>query len=104
MNSGALCQELGIKKQILNQEMFPAPITQKVIRVLQALCQKLGAETKPGFLILSQMHMYQREERSREERGGRRREGKAAAQGQIAPSCLLKREKEKKEEEGKYSA
>ena len=53
MNSGALCQELGIKRQILNQEMFPAPITQKVTRVLQALCQKLGAETKHVFLLMS---------------------------------------------------
>lgn len=75
--------------------MFPAPITQKVTRVLQALCQKLGAETKPGFLILSQRHMYQTEERRRE---GREEEGRKSSSP--GPDCtklsLEKREGEKK--------
>ena len=58
------------------------------MRILEVLCQELGAETKYMFLIISQMHIYLKRER----RGGVKREGKMTFQ--IAPSCLFNRVRE----------
>ena len=66
--SGVLCWEQRSMTCIRTRDAPDVLISWEMSRVSGALCQELGAETKPGLLILSQMHMYQREERGREGR------------------------------------
>ena len=74
--------------------MFLAPS----LRMLQRFC-KLCARNwgqRPNLAFLAYHRCTCNRERRGEERGGRRREGKAAAQGQIAPSCLLEKKRRRK--------
>ena len=85
----------GQKPNIRTKDAPSIPVTQEATRVLEALCQKLGAETKHVFYSTVDAHVLRkREERRGEGRGGGKREGNTAAQRQTAPSCLFKRVRE----------
>lgn len=53
-----LCQDVGLRANIITKDAPITPFTQEIIRVWGALCQGLGMKTKHLFIIILQNHTH----------------------------------------------